>query len=107
MRYSAIAALGAFCCLAAAPACAGDDPTLAFDLGDLLGSEQACGLHFAQAAIERFVEERAPADDMAFMSHMTGEAGLKSREIAGYTPSERTAWCAQARRVAKNYRFID
>jgi hypothetical protein len=107
MRETVLAVLGALCALAAIPARADDDPMLAYNLGDLLGSEEACGLHFDQAAIERFVEEKAPADDMGFMSHMTDAAAVKRDEISGYTQSERTAYCAQARQVAKSYRFTD
>lgn len=84
-----------------------EDAMLAFHLGDVLGSEKACGLAFDQAAIARFVETHAAADDFAFADHMNGSASLMAHNFAGFTQSERTAHCTQIRRVAKANGFIE
>lgn len=83
------------------------DPMLPFSLGDLIGSEKACGLAFDQSAIERFIEARAPAADLEFMGNVDGSAAIAASDFAGFTESQKTAHCAQARRVARNYGFIE
>lgn len=99
----AVALISAWAGIAAAQ----DAGLLAFELGDVIGSERGCGLRFDQSAIERFIEANAPAGDMAFMSQMNGAAESMARNFADFTTSQKTAHCAQVRRVAKANGFID
>ncbi len=90
-----------------AQAGAAEDPTrIALSLGELLGSEEACGLAFDQPAIEAFIDKNAPADDMTFTTTMNIFARPMPDEIAKMSVSQRTAHCAQMRRVAKAFGFV-
>ncbi len=69
MRKVLIAA--AIVLLTTASAVAMDDlkrMQVASSLGDLLASEQPCGLSFNKAAIDKFIDQNVPADDMEFTS---------------------------------------
>lgn len=99
-----IAALGA------SPAVA-QDPLAsmmrASELGSVLASEEICGLTYKQDAIEAWVEDNVPPDDISFASTldtavMGGKFGYKDQ-----TKSERAAHCAAIRKTAKHYGFID
>lgn len=84
-----------------------EDAMLAFKLGDVLGSEKACGLQFDQDAIRRFIETNASAGDMGFTGDMNGAAEIMADRIARFTQSQRTAHCTQIGRVAKANGFVD
>src|ERR1700730_3225659 len=88
-----------------ASAYAKDSSDLARALGTVLGSEEFCGLHYDQAAIQSFITKRVSADDMDFPplleSMTTGtEVGNRSK-----SNSAKTAHCAQIARIAKSYGF--
>jgi len=80
---------------------------VATDLGTVLGSEAACDLSYDHSAIAAFVEERVPADDMAFPSTLNMMAGGTEFEVQGMSQSLKTAHCTQIRRIAKSYGFIE
>lgn len=90
--------------LLAAPALA--DQSLAFEFGGLLGSEKACNLDFDPAAIERYVAEKVEPSDMEFLSNMNLAADVMARDVERFTPSRRTAHCAQVRRVAESLDLV-
>ncbi|TVR11858.1 MAG: signal recognition particle [Salinarimonadaceae bacterium] len=82
-----------------------DSMTLANQLGDVLASEELCGLSYDHDAIERFIEERVAADDMSFtpmLRMMTDGATYTQDEMS---ESAKRAHCAQIRRVARSYGF--
>lgn len=79
---------------------------LATDLGQVLGSEEACSLSFDQAAIEAYIEANVPADAMDFTVTMNAEANVLRRRIRDWPESQVAAHCAQVRRVAKAYGFV-
>jgi hypothetical protein len=89
----------------AGPAMA-SDRMLAYQLGDVVGSEDACGLSFDAAAVAAFVETTVAADDMAFAGRMDGAARIMRHKIEGFGAAQRAAHCAQIRRVAKTYGFV-
>ncbi len=79
---------------------------LASQLGDLLASEEFCGLSYDQKAISAFVDSKVAADDMAFTSilrMMTEGSRMKQNAMS---KSSRTAHCAQTKRTAKANSFI-
>jgi hypothetical protein len=84
-----------------------DSFAIATNLGSVIASEEVCGLTYNQDAIARYIEDNVPADDMGFASTlnlMTDGAGY---QISSMSESAKTAHCAQTRRVAKSYGFVE
>lgn len=79
---------------------------LANELGDVLASEEACGLKYDQEAIEAFIEKKVAADDMGFTSSLNLMTQAATSEIEDMNASQKTAHCAQIKRVAKSYAFV-
>lgn len=84
-----------------------DRMTMATALGDMLGSEQACGFEYDQSAIEAYVDKHVPADDMNFSSMLSMMTDGAKFQIDDMTSSQKTAHCRQIGRVAKANGFID
>lgn len=82
-----------------------DTMEIATHLGSVLASENACGLAYDQAAIAAFIEKKVPADDLGFPSMLTTMTSGAQYEIEGMSPSQKTAHCAQIKRIAKSYGF--
>ena len=80
---------------------------VANQLGTVLASEEFCGLSYDQAAIEKFIEEKVAADDMGFASNLQVMTEGQRYSLKDMSASSRTAHCAQIRRVAKSYEFIE
>lgn len=93
--------------LLAAGSAAGAEDLDSFNLGDIIGSEKACGFKLDQSAIVRWIETSAPDGDASFADHMNGAAGLMGREIAEFTETQKAAHCAQTMRVAKALGFLE
>jgi hypothetical protein len=107
MKYLAAVAL-TFTIIAspvsAADECNSDNCDL--ELGDMLGSETACGLTYDQDAIQNFIVKHVDPNDMGFApSLLSLTAGTKAL-IGEMSASSLTAHCTQIRRVAKHYGFI-
>lgn len=79
---------------------------LAVSLGSILGSEQFCGLSFDQAAIQAFIDEKIPADDMGFASDLSMMTSGATFQQSGMSESSKTAHCAAVARTARHYGFI-
>jgi hypothetical protein len=80
---------------------------LANDLGDVLASEEVCGLSYKPVAIERFIAEKVKAEDMGFTNALNTMTRGKRRQFQEMSASQKTAHCTQIRRVARSYGFID
>jgi hypothetical protein len=80
---------------------------LAMHLGDVLASEQPCGLSYDQAAISAFIANKVKADDMGFTSNLNIYTFGATSQIRDMSTSQKTAHCAQIKRVAKQYKFIN
>ena len=93
-------------CFGLSPAFAQDSMRLAIDLGSVLASEEPCGLSFDQKAIERWIEEHVPADDMSFPSNLSMMTGAGQFQIDEMSKSALVAHCAQIERVARTFGFI-
>lgn len=80
---------------------------VAMNLGDVIGSEEFCGLAYKQAAIEAFIAKKVDAADMNFAG--TLEMAVQAQEMQNneMSASQKTAHCAQIKRVAKKYGFAD
>ena len=79
---------------------------LATGLGNIIGSEEFCGLHYDQSAIAEFIAKSVPKDRLDF-------AGLLQSAImgAGYwqkdmTESAKTAHCTIIAGTATQYGFM-
>lgn len=79
---------------------------LASDLGTVLASEEACGLSYDQAAIARWIEERVPAEDMAFPGNLQLMTSGAEWSLGEMSVSAMTAHCVQVRRIARSYGFV-
>lgn len=94
---------------AALPAAAQDDfelMDLAFGVGSVLGSEEACGLTFDQDAISRFIDERVPPESLDF--HPSLQTAMTGAEFQAesMTPSQTTAHCRAVENSARHYGWI-
>lgn len=90
--------------LATAPGRA-DSMEVASNLASVLASEEPCGLTYDQAAIEAFIADKVPADDMNFTGMLTLMQRGNAAQIREMSASARTAHCAQIKRVVKSYGF--
>lgn len=80
---------------------------IAQELGAVIGSEDACGLNYNQAAIEQFVDDRVRDDDMGFTRNLNVFTQGAHFDIAEMSESSLTAHCRQIRRVARSFGFIE
>jgi hypothetical protein len=80
-----------------------DSFELAENLGDVLASEDLCGLHYDQDSIRKFIEAHVKADDMGFTPSLKAQTDAR-REMT-WSQSEKTAHCAQISRTARAYGF--
>lgn len=79
---------------------------LANALGNVLASEEPCGLRYDQAAIAEFVANKVNAEDLGFASSLNMQTMGAKVMITEMSESQKTAHCAQTTRVAKTYGFI-
>lgn len=82
------------------------EANISLKLGNILGSEEFCGLLFDQAAIQTFVEKNVSDNDMEFISELETMIRGTIAENQNMSSSSKTARCTQVRRVAKSYGFI-
>ena len=104
--WKTIFACTAFTVCSSAVAQAADTMVLATELGNVLASEKFCNLHYDQAAIEAFIESQVPDNDMSFNSYLTTMIQGAEFQMRSMSASQKTAHCAQTRRVAKSYGFL-
>ena len=79
---------------------------IASDLGTLLGSAELCGLNFDPAAVEAYVREHVPPEDMSFPSTlrmMTDGTRAQNQELDG---ASKSAHCAAVRQSALHFGLI-
>ncbi|UNK36584.1 signal recognition particle [Shinella sp. H4-D48] len=90
-------------------ACNADDASfsdVAHQLGNVIASEQPCGLSYNQDAIAKYIEDNVSDEAMGFASMLDLMTRGAAASIEELTNSGKTAHCAQTRRVAKRYGFI-
>lgn len=80
---------------------------VAMNLGNVIGSEEFCGLTYKQAAIEDFIAKSVDEGDMSFNSTLEMAVGSQRIQNKEMTASQKTAHCAQIRRVAKKHGFTE
>lgn len=79
---------------------------MANGLGNILASEEFCGLTYDLDAIATFIEQTVPADDMKFASTLDLMTRGNKAQIAEMSPASKAAHCAQIKRVARSFNFI-
>lgn len=84
-----------------------DSIQIASNLGTVLGSEEACGLEYDQAAVASFIEAEVPADDMSFATTLQTMTMGQEYQLEDMSKSALTAHCTQISRVAKSYGFVE
>jgi hypothetical protein len=90
----------------AGTASAQDSSQVALSLGNVLASEELCGLHYDQDVIKKYIDSHVRADDMDFIPTlrlMTEGSRYQNQQMS---PSTKTAHCEQTTRVARSYGFI-
>jgi hypothetical protein len=79
--------------------------TLATQIGDLIASEEICGLKHDQNAIEVFIDNNVAADDLSFVSMLDTMTGGAEFTLKDMSQGQKTAHCRQIERVAKSLGF--
>lgn len=80
---------------------------LASGLGDVIAAEAFCGLSYDQAAIETFINEKVPEDDLTFVGDLTASIEVSAFDQEAMTQSAKTAHCTQIKRAAKAHGFLN
>lgn len=83
-----------------------DSNNIARILGNVIASEEYCGLTYEQEAIQRYIHKNVRADDMGFPGSLNMMISGSSYSIKQLSKSAKTAHCAQISRIAKSYQFI-
>lgn len=79
----------------------------ASSLGLVLASEEFCNLSFNQTAVESYIDQNVPADDMAFTSDLRAGITMGEYQIESMKGADAVAHCRQIARVAKSFGFIE
>lgn len=79
---------------------------LAQKIAPVIASEKGCGLALDQSAIEAWIEQNVPSGAMEFTNELNMLIRSNSREVDAMGASQKTAHCAQVRRVAKTFGLI-
>jgi hypothetical protein len=83
-----------------------DSLQLAVHLGNLLASEEFCGLKFDQAAITKFIDENVDATDMEFPSSLESMTNGSRYQQKSMSESQKTAHCRQTTRLSESFGFL-
>jgi hypothetical protein len=84
-----------FCSSGGVRAQGSDSTEIADNLGNVIASEDFCGLHYNQEAIAAYISKHVRQDDMGFagmLQLMTAGARVQLNQMS---PSAKTAHCAQ------------
>lgn len=98
-------AAGLLLLISLSPAIA-DSDDIAMNLGNVIASEEYCGLSYDQEAIQSYIQKNVRADDMGFPGSLNLMISGSSYTIKQLSKSAKTAHCAQISRIAKSYQFI-
>lgn len=84
-----------------------DSSEVASQLGTVIASEEFCDLKYNQDAVQKFIEQNVKADDMEFPENLAMAIRVRLSDNSDISSSAKTAHCAQIRRIAKSYDFVD
>ena len=77
------------------------------DLGNLLASEEFCGLVFNQDAIVRWIDENTDPADMGFSATLQMMTDGAEFGFSDMSESSKTAHCRSIERTARHFGFIE
>jgi hypothetical protein len=83
-----------------------DAVAVAVSLGEVLGSEDFCGLKYDQGAVRNFMDKNVRKDDTEFTSTLRMVTGWTHYQDNSMSPSAKPAECDAIQRVARSYGFI-
>jgi hypothetical protein len=78
-----------------------DEEKFARQLGDLIGSEKACGLKFDPDAIQALIAKNVSADNLDFTSRLNGDIDLAKFRARKMEGAQLRAHCFQIKRSAE------
>ncbi|NKC04266.1 hypothetical protein [Brucella haematophila] len=78
----------------------------AINFGTILAAEEPCGMSYEPAAIEKYVADNVPAEDVGFPATLTRWTRMQKSRVGDMTPSEKVAYCATARQTAAKLGFV-
>lgn len=84
-----------------AVASAGSTTETAEQLGNLLGSETACGLTFDKDAVRAYIEKNVPASDLDFTRNLNTDVRLAEYRAKKMGSTQQAAHCFQVKRNAE------
>jgi hypothetical protein len=79
----------------------------ASELASLLGSDEACGLTFDQAAVQKYIDDYVDPSDIGYSERLGTFIGMTRRDFRDVSKDEKTIRCYLIRRTAKHYGFIN
>ena len=77
------------------------------DLGNLIASEELCGLVFNQDAIARWIDENTDPADMGFSATLQMMTEGAAFGFSDMSESSKTAHCRSIERTARYFGFIE
>lgn len=80
---------------------------VAAEIGSVIGSEDACGLVYNQAAISAWISENVPPDRMDFASLLQVQVMGQGYMLGQMSESAKTAHCAAIAQTAKHFGFVE
>ena len=83
-----------------------DSADVAQRLAYMLGSEEICGFHYRQVAVEKWIEDNVAPDDMDFLVQLDVFMDAVEYDSRSLGASELVARCAQVRRVGETNGFL-
>ena len=84
-----------------------DSLVKAQELGNILASEELCGLVFNQDAIVRWIDDNTDPADMGFSGMLQMMTEGAKFGFPGMSESSKTAHCRSVERVAQHFGFIE
>lgn len=80
---------------------------LAQGLGMVIGLEERCGLSYDQAAIDRFVDERVPPQDLGFLGLLSSMITVTEHGASDQSESELRVRCRAVENSARAFGFVE
>lgn len=78
----------------------------AINFGTILAAEEPCGMSYQPSAIQKYVADIVPAEDVGFPATLTRWTRMQKSRVDDMTASEKVAYCASSRQTAAKLGFI-
>jgi hypothetical protein len=74
-------------------------------IAKVIAAEEFCSLKHNHNAIQAWIENNVPADDMAFPENLNFALSLAKDDQSSPSETAKTAYCRQISQIAKHYSF--